>query len=92
MAASAVAVANRRRRAEVKKDAKAGRLSLRAIFELADGDDCVAQMRAIDLLESLPAVGAVKAARLMREAGIAETRRIRGLGPKQRQDLLRLVG
>jgi hypothetical protein len=87
-----LAVANRRRRADVKREAKAGRLTLQAIFDLADADDVIAQMRAVDLLESLPAVGAVKASRLMREAGVAATRRIRGLGPKQREDLLRLVG
>ena len=40
------------------------------------------------MLESLPGVGKVKARRTMEEIGIAETRRLRGLGDKQRSELL----
>ncbi|HUS62634.1 MAG TPA: hypothetical protein VMY34_10590 [Acidimicrobiales bacterium] len=39
------------------------------------------------MLESLPGVGKVKARRLMEEIGISETRRIQGLGDKQRRGL-----
>ena len=41
-----------------------------------------------EALESLPGVGKVKARRLMEEVGIADTRRVRGLGAQQRQALL----
>ena len=40
------------------------------------------------MLESLPGVGKVKARRTMDEIGIADTRRIRGLGDQQRKALL----
>lgn len=82
---------NRRRRAEVKRLVKAGEMSLEELFELADEEECVAQMRAIDLISALPAIGEVKANRIMRDASIAQTRRIRGLGPKQRAELFRAL-
>jgi hypothetical protein len=40
------------------------------------------------VLESLPGVGKVKARRAMEDVGIAETRRLRGLGKEQRAKLL----
>lgn len=85
--ASRRAVANRRRRAEVKRLVKGGDLSLEEIFMLADTEECVAHMRAYDLISALPAIGEVKAARIMEVAKIAPTRRIRGLGPRQREIL-----
>ena len=91
VAASRQAVANRRLRAEVKQQVKSGELSLEEIFELAEREECVAQMRASDLIGALPAIGEVKAKRIMRAAAIAESRRIRGLGPKQRAELFRAL-
>jgi hypothetical protein len=85
-------VANRRRRAEVKKLVKSGSLTLDELFVLAEHEDCVAQMRAFDLVSALPSVGEVKARRIMQEANIAQSRRIRGLGPKQRAELFRSLG
>ena len=46
----------------------------------------------LSLLESLPGVGKVKARRIMEDIGISETRRVRGLGPQQRQALLEQLG
>ncbi len=89
--ASQVAVANRRRRAEVKRMVKSGDLSLEELFELAEREACVAQMRAYDLISALPAIGEVKADRIMTKAAIAKTRRIRGLGPKQRAELFKAL-
>jgi hypothetical protein len=84
-------VANRRRRAEVKKLVKSGDLSLEELFALAENEECVAQMRAYDLISALPAIGEVKAARIMKSAAIAQTRRIRGLGPRQREQLFQAL-
>ncbi len=92
VAASQLAVANRRRRAEVKRLVKTGELSLEALFSLAENEECVAQMRAFDLISALPAIGEVKARRIMQDAAIAQTRRVRGLGPKQRAELFRALG
>lgn len=89
--ASRLAVANRRRRAEVKRQVKSGELTLSQLFDLAEREECVAQMRAYDLISALPAIGEVKAARIMERASIAKTRRIRGLGPKQRAELFRAL-
>jgi Cdc6-like AAA superfamily ATPase len=89
--ASRLAVANRRRRAEVKRMVKSGELSLEELFDLASREECVAQMRAYDLISALPAIGDVKAERIMKSASIAKTRRIRGLGPKQRAELFRAL-
>jgi len=89
--ASRLAVANRRRRAEVKRLVKSGDLSLEEIFALADREECVAQMRAYDLISALPAIGDVKAQRIMEAASIATTRRVRGLGPRQRAELFRAL-
>ena len=89
--ASRLAVANRRRRAEVKRLVKSGELSLDELFNLASREECVAQMRAYDLISALPAIGEVKAERIMKSASIAKTRRIRGLGPKQRAELFRAL-
>lgn len=89
--ASRLAVANRRRRAEVKRMVKSGDLSLDELFALAAKEECVAQMRAYDLISALPAIGEVKAERIMKSASIAKTRRIRGLGPKQRAELFRAL-
>jgi hypothetical protein len=91
VAASRAAVANRRRRAEVKKLVKSGDLSLQELFTLAEKEECVAQMRAYDLISALPAIGVVKAARIMKSAAIAQTRRIRGLGPRQREQLFQAL-
>ncbi|HEY1825124.1 MAG TPA: integration host factor, actinobacterial type [Acidimicrobiales bacterium] len=89
--ASRLAVANRRRRAEVKRMVKTGELTLEQLFSLAAQEECVAQMRAYDLISALPAIGEVKAERIMKSASIAKTRRIRGLGPKQRAELFRAL-
>jgi hypothetical protein len=89
--ASRLAVANRRRRAEVKRLVKSGELSLEELFALAAHEECVAQMRAYDLISALPAIGEVKAERIMKSASIAKTRRSRGLGPKQRAELFRAL-
>jgi hypothetical protein len=49
-------------------------------------------MRAFDLISALPTIGEVKARRIMQDAAIAQTRRVRGLGPKQRAELFRAIG
>lgn len=85
------AVANRRRRAAVKRALKDGSLSLAEALTMATRDEAIARMRAIELVESLPALGKVKAQRVMHSVGIADSRRVQGLGAHQRADLLRAV-
>jgi len=90
-AALAAAAAARTARAQAKADLKSGRLTLAELLERADRDAAVAKLRVSTVLESLPGVGRVRAAGLMADLGAAPGRRLRGLGARQRQHLLRRV-
>ena len=79
----------RRERAEVKEQLKMGRLSLSELLKKADKDETVGKMKVVSVLESLPGLGKVKARRMMETVGISESRRLQGLGAKQRADLLK---
>jgi hypothetical protein len=79
----------RRERAEVKEKLKLGSLSLDELLSRADGDETVGKMKVVSVLESLPGLGKVKARRLMETVGISESRRLQGLGAKQRAELLK---
>lgn len=89
-AALAKAAEARRQRAEMKELLKTGSLRLSEVLERAETDDIVAGTKIYSVLVSLPGLGKIKAKRLMEEHGIAENRRIRGLGSRQREVLLRL--
>jgi hypothetical protein len=82
------AAAVRRLRAELKDKLKMGSITLKELLDQGHGDDVVAKMKVVSVLESLPGLGKVKARRLMEEIGISETRRIQGLGEQQRRKLL----
>jgi hypothetical protein len=91
-AALAKAAEARRARAELKERMKMGSITLAELLEQADADDMVAGIKVLAVLESLPGVGKVTARRTMDEVGIADTRRLRGLGAKQREALLAAFG
>jgi hypothetical protein len=78
----------RRARADVKARLKLNRLTLRELFEQSDADEMLAKLKVVSVLESMPGVGKVRARRLMEELEISESRRLRGLGAKQRAALL----
>lgn len=73
----------RRRRAEVKQALRTGSRTLAEVLEQAGHDDVVAHTKVVDVLKSLPRVGAVRAARVMERLDIAPNRRLRGLGKHQ---------
>jgi len=81
------AAAARRQRAELKEKLKMGSVTLPELFDQI-GDETVAKMKVLAVLESLPGLGKVKARRLMEEVGIADTRKLQGLGANQRRTLL----
>ncbi len=85
------AAAVRRERSELRGQLKAGDLLLADLLERVD-DDTVGKMKALTVIESLPGVGKVTARRAMEELGIAENRRLRGLGNRQRSNLLETFG
>ena len=85
------AAAARRQRAELKEKLKMGSITLGELFD-QDEDEAIAKMKVLAVLESLPGLGKVKARRTMEEVGIAETRRVQGLGANQRKALLDRLG
>jgi hypothetical protein len=78
----------RRIRAELKQMLKAGEVTLRQVIERAETAEPLAKMKVADVIEAMPAYGKIKARKLMEQLDIAPTRRIRGLGPRQREALL----
>lgn len=87
-AALAKAAEVRRIRKEVKMRLKMGSVTFAELLEQADHDEVVAKIKVLAVLESLPKVGKVKARRTMESIGIAESRRLSGLGDNQRRALL----
>lgn len=79
-------------RAEVKNRLKHSGASLGDVIAQAKSDEVVGKLKVSDLLQSMPGVGKVKAAEIMQRIGIADSRRLRGLGANQVQALLREFG
>lgn len=89
-AALAKAAAARAARADIKARLKMGSLTLAEA--LGSDDENIAKIKVVSLLESLPKLGKVKARRIMDEIGIADNRRVQGLGAQQKAALLELLG
>lgn len=82
------AAAARRVRAELKERLKKGQTSIKQVLADAEKDEALAKLKVSALLEALPGVGKVRAAALMEQFEIASSRRVRGLGDRQRKALL----
>lgn len=83
------AAAARRARAELKVRLKSQGTSLAAVLDSGETDDAVGKMKVVAVLEAMPGVGKVRAQKLMEELEISPSRRLRGLGAKQREALLK---
>ncbi len=81
------AKAARIKRAEVRNDLKTGKISLADVLAMKD-DPIVGRMKTSTLIETLPGFGKSKAQKVMEELGIAESRRLKGLGERQQKALL----
>ena len=77
----------RKQRAEVKERLKKSNTTLAAVLEQGETDDVIGKMKVSAVLEALPGVGRVRAARIMDKLDISPSRRVRGLGAKQRAAL-----
>jgi hypothetical protein len=86
--ALAKAAEARKKRAVVKAELKSGKRTLADVLNYSTGDDTLGKMKVSNVLESLPGVGKVRAQKLMEELDISASRRVRGLGAKQREQLL----
>lgn len=81
----------RRKRAEIKQQLKTGKLTLAEMLRRPE-DVTVGKMKVSSVLESLPGVGKVRARKIMERLDISSSRRIRGLGGKQKDALLQEFG
>lgn len=81
----------RQARAALRASIKAGKTSFAEVMKKAD-DPIVARMKVYTLLESLPGYGKAKAAKIMEELGISDSRRVQGLGARQREMLMERLG
>ena len=77
------AAASRRERAAVKNRLKHSGASITDVLRDGESNEVIGKMRVIDLLQSMPCLGKVRARQVMERLGIAESRRVRGLGSKQ---------
>lgn len=77
----------RKKRAELKERLKSGTTTLGELIDRT-GDEVVGKMKVSAVLESLPGVGRVRARKIMERLDISESRRMRGLGAKQKENLL----
>ena len=82
----------RKVRAELKDKLKRGAIDLPEVLKQADENEIIGKMKVSALLEALPKVGKVKAQDIMNDLEIAQTRRLRGLGDRQRRALLERFG
>ena len=77
----------RAKRAEVREKLKQGELTLEQVLDMRD-DPIIGRMKVSALIETLPGYGKAKAEKAMAELEIAESRRLKGLGERQRKALL----
>lgn len=77
----------RRTRAEIKALLKTGSLTFTDVMERAEEDDLVAGTRVKAIVVSMPGMGKITTKRLMEEIGISETRKLKGLTPRQTKEL-----
>ena len=81
----------RAKRAEVREQLKAGKISLADVIAKKD-DEVIGRMKVSTLIETLPGYGKAKAEKIMTELNIASSRRLRGLGERQQAALLERLG
>jgi hypothetical protein len=72
----------RSERAKIRAELKKGKITLDQILKKM-GDEVIGKMRVSYVLQSLPRIGKVRAAKIMYEIGIDENRRVQGLGTRQ---------
>ena len=77
----------RRERMEFKELVKKGEISLADAL----ADDRAKRIRVHEFLMCIPGIGKAKADDIMRKLGIAENRRVQGLGSRQREGIIELV-
>lgn len=87
-AALAKAASSRRERAEVKNRLKNSGATVAEIIAEGAHNEVIGKMRVLELLMAYPGIGKVRATEMMERCNISESRRVRGLGPKQAKALV----
>lgn len=82
------AKAARQRRAAILKSVADGSYTVSDVLTIADSDETVSRMKVFSLLKACLGYGFARSQQLMKRLHIAESRRIRGLGKRQREELL----
>ena len=77
------AAAARKARAELRERLKSKGATVGDVLKQGDTDEVIGKMRVVELLQSVPGLGRVRARQTMERLGIAESRRVRGLGTNQ---------
>lgn len=85
------AAAARAARATAKERLKNGEITAAELLAAAGEDDALARMKVVELLEARSGIGKVRAAAIMKQLGIAASRRLRGLGIHQRRALVDFI-
>lgn len=90
--ALAAALAARQERARLRSALKARSLTVAEVISGSADNPVWAAVRVSWLLESVPGIGSVRAERLMADLHIAPSRRVQGLGERQRAALIDALG
>lgn len=89
--ALARALEARQERALIRRQLKSGALNAREVLESCDDNLAWGALPIRAFLTALPGVGVARAQAIMREIDIADSRRLRGLGDRQRLELLQVI-
>ena len=82
---------SRKKRADFKQKVLDQNMTCSKALTIARKDDVLDRMRVIDFIKIFPGFGDQKANLIMNKCGIAKTRRIRGLGDKQLDNLVHMI-
>ncbi len=86
-AALAKAAEARHERAMLRDQIKEGKISVKEVLT-TEGNPVIDKLKVKDMIASLPGYGKAKVTKVMEELGISETRRVKGLGSRQREKLI----
>jgi len=85
------ALAARQERALIRRQLKSGELIGSEVLESCEGNQAWGALPIRAFLTALPGVGEVRAEAILREIDIADSRRLRGLGDRQRSELIKAL-
>ncbi len=83
------AVEARKIRSEFKLQVKNKQIRWHEAFESTE--EAIQKMRIKELLESIPSFGSTRAENILDQIGISHSRRIKGIGIRQKKELLKML-